>query len=85
MSDDLPELTLLETAYRQALAAVRKEFIDAVMADKTASSKDMHVGLMCTLFGEVTHVLGLVSAGFGAALHRPVLRGNRRASRAFAG
>jgi hypothetical protein len=58
MSDDLPELTPLETAYRQALAAVRKEFIDAVMADKTASSKDMHVGLMCTLFGEVTHVLG---------------------------
>ncbi len=58
MSDDFPELTPLETAYREALTAARQTFIAAVMADKTATGRDIHVGLMCTLMGEFTHILG---------------------------
>ncbi len=58
MNDDSAEITPLEKAYGEALTAARNTFIDAIMADESATGKNMHVGLMCILMGELTHVLG---------------------------
>ncbi|WP_327195948.1 hypothetical protein [Novosphingobium capsulatum] len=58
MSDDPTEITPLEKAYSEALTAARQAFVDALAAEPNSNPRDFHVGLMCTLMGEVTHVLG---------------------------